>query len=65
MIEIKTLFKGWIPVSKERALEYAKKLYYGIKTMKEDECVEYINTKKIRGISFTREELENKKVDRI
>lgn len=60
MIEIKTLFDGWIPATKEKALDYAKFLYKSVMTMSDYKLVEYINTKKIRGISFTKEELEVK-----
>lgn len=60
MIEIKTLFNGWIPATREKAFNYAKTLYKNVATMTGDELVEYINNNKIRGISFTREELEEK-----
>ncbi len=60
MIEIKTLFNGWIPATKERALDYARTLYKSVATMTGVELVEYINKNKIRGISFTIEELEEK-----
>lgn len=61
MIEIKTLFDGWIPATKEKALDYARFLYKSVMTMTGDELVKYINNNKIRGISFTRKELEERK----
>lgn len=60
MIEIRTLFDGWLPATKEKALDYARFLYKNIVTRSGDDLVEYINKNQIRGISFTKEELESK-----
>ena len=59
-IEIKPLFDGWKEVTEEQALEYAKTLYKNITTKVDDEKVIYINTNRIRGITFTKEQLEGK-----
>jgi len=57
MIELKPIYGEWIPVTKEKALDYARFQYKNIATMKDEELIKYINTKKIRGISFNEEEL--------
>ena len=61
MIEIKSLYGSWVKVDEAVALEYAQFLYQNILTMKKDELTDYINTKRVRGIIFTQEELENRK----
>lgn len=58
MIEIRTFFDGWVKVDKEHATSYARKIWQKATAIKEEERVDYIN-KRVRGISFTREDFIN------
>lgn len=52
MIEIKSLFTAWHETTREQAKKYAKWLYNNITTMRESKRIEYIETSRLRGISF-------------
>ena len=54
MIQIKTRFNGWKEVDEKTALEFATHLYNGT-TQKN--MLDYINSEKLNGISFTEEQL--------
>ena len=54
MIQIKTRFNGWKEVDEKTALEFATHLYNGA-TQKN--MIDYINSEKLNGISFTEEQL--------
>lgn len=49
-IEIKSLFKGWREVTRERADIYVKFLLENITTMRGKKLIDYIETNKLRGI---------------
>lgn len=57
MIQVKTHFYNWKEVDYNTALEYARYLYESITTKSGKEKVDYINNNKLRGISFTEEQL--------
>lgn len=57
MIEFKTMFKGWQPVTKEKALKLARHIYWSATNIKQKDKIKYIN-KKFKGIKFTEEELK-------
>lgn len=59
MIEIKPIFSDWKTVTEKQALDFARFIFKNIMTMLDKEKVEYINKEKIRGISFTEEELRS------
>ena len=50
-IEVKTLFNGWRKVSYEQAKNCIKNFMSGISTKSEQEKIDYINTKKLKGIT--------------
>ena len=52
MIEIKSLFTDWHETTREQAKKYAKWLYNNITTMTESKKIEYIETNRLKGISF-------------
>lgn len=57
MIEIKGVFSDWKEVEPEKAREYVKLIRKGMINLSDAEKNEYINTKRLRGITV--EELEN------
>ena len=58
MIKVRGTFSGWHTVSYNKALEFARFLYKGITTMNDDKRLTYINTKKVKGVVFTKQELK-------
>lgn len=57
MIEIKGVFTDWKEVEPEKAREYVKLIRKGMINLSDAEKNEYINNKRLRGITV--EELEN------
>ena len=57
MIEIKSPFTNWHETTKEKALEYCKSLARNITTKEGKTLLDYINLKKVRGVTFTANEL--------
>lgn len=51
MIEIKTFFKDWEEVSEEYARAYITCIMPKMTAMKEDEKIEWIESKRLRGIT--------------
>ena len=62
MIMIKPAFSNWKEVDEKTALEFATHLYKGMKC---SNIIEYINTEKLKGISFTEKELVKKNILKI
>lgn len=59
MIEIRVYFK-WKPATREQALAFARWLFRQMTSVRGDEArVERINTRHVRGASFTLEELRS------
>ncbi|MBQ9283862.1 MAG: hypothetical protein IJ773_03955 [Lachnospiraceae bacterium] len=57
MIEVRAYFK-WKPVTREQALSFARWLFRQMTCVRGDEArVDRINTRHVRGIRFTLEEL--------
>lgn len=56
MIETKMYF-GWHPATKEKALIFAKMLFRDMPCGDEKKRLERINTRHVRGVSFTLEDL--------
>ena len=55
-IEIKGLFSDWIEVDPQQAREYVKMLKRGITNLNDTDKNNYINSKRLKGITV--EELE-------
>lgn len=51
MIEIKTFFKDWEEVDEEYARAYITCIMPKMTAMKEDEKIEWIESKRLRGIT--------------
>ena len=59
-IQIRAWYGDWKEVTREEALEYARKRYNNITCIKKgSDLVRYVNTSHIRGTEFTQEELED------
>jgi uncharacterized membrane protein len=56
-IQIKSIFSGWVEVTPEQALEYARGCYKRITAVKKENLTNYINESKLRGIQFTEAQL--------
>ena len=56
-IFIKTWFGDWLPVSRERALRFAKRFFNTIVMGNQEDKVTLTN-KHIKGVEFTLEELQ-------
>ena len=57
MIEVKAYF-SWCPATEEKALSFARWLFRNMTGVRSDEKrAEYINSRHVRGVRFTLEEL--------
>lgn len=52
MVEIKSLFTDWHTVTKEQAKKYIQFVYNNITAMNEKQKIEYIEQKRLRGITY-------------
>ena len=60
-IEIRGIFSDWTEVSPKRAREYIKIIKRGMTNLNDTDKNNYINTKRLRGITV--EELENVQIE--
>ncbi len=56
-IQVKAIFSGWVEVTREEAIEFARQLYSSITTMEGQKLIDYINTEKLKGVKVTRKDL--------